>query len=381
MSARARILGVAAAAAAACLAVSGCGEKITIPKAEGLFSVTAYFDDGVFAGTVARDIAVANNILFVTHADSLTKRNHGFEVLEAATGLDAPTAVCADETDVMIFVWESGSSHLSAWSSRDLAPLGSVELPDVQSVTHLGAASAGLAAIAPGALTFVYLSDPDSSVVHRYAWYADGVAEPTGILCRSDGLSTRFVHEPAGLYADDEGMMFVCDADTMRNWVNRFDPSPDLNDVTADTLDVDPWRGIAILMGLATCNPPVEADYTLGDAPECGEDWTGGPSAAPGEFTAPTALTADGRGWFYVADRGNSRIQLLDADGIYQLEFGGPDRTPAPQGIVAIDQYVTGSGWHYGAFVFVVTGDAGGVRKFISYEHYQSINQEPPPPP
>ena len=42
---------------------------------------------------------------------------------------------------------------------------------------------------------------------------------------------------PAGLATDAEDSLLVCDADTNRNWVIRFDSTPDELDVTPDPDD------------------------------------------------------------------------------------------------------------------------------------------------
>jgi len=41
----------------------------------------------------------------------------------------------------------------------------------------------------------------------------------------------------------------------------------------------------------------------------------------PGEFNTPHSITADAKGNIYVADRGNRRIQVFDADGTFLREF------------------------------------------------------------
>jgi len=374
-------IGAVAAATWLLFLFAGCGEKIAIPVAEGLFSVSEYLDYGEYPDAGARQMAVANNVLYVIADDqSLTKRNLIYDELERLDGLDDPVAVCVDESDDMVFVWEAGASRLSAWSSRDFTPLGAVELPDVLSASQLGASATGVDEAAAGALTFVYVADPDSAVVHRFAWYDGGTVVPVGLLCRPDGMSTRFVHQPAGMFTDNASMMYVCETDPERNWVHRFDPTPDQTDTTPDPDDSDPWSGTAVLIDVATCVPAVEADFVLGDAPECGEnDWVGGPSDAEGAFDHPIAVSGDGQGWLYVADRDNHRIQIFNEIGGYELEFGNEDLSPGPVSLGVIDHLVNSTTTNYGAFVFVVSGETGAVYKFISYEHYLDVHSEPPP--
>jgi hypothetical protein len=116
----------AAAAAVLALAVfSGCGEKIAIPEAVGLFSVSEYRSYGDFTDAGARQLTVADNVLYVISDDqSLTKRNLLYDEIARLDGLDDPRAICVDQSQDMIFVWEAGASRLSAWSSRDFTALG-----------------------------------------------------------------------------------------------------------------------------------------------------------------------------------------------------------------------------------------------------------------
>jgi len=360
--------------------LSGCGEKIAIPVAEGLFSVTAYTEFDRFENTGTRQMTVANSALFVIDGDGmLSKRNHIFDILESRTGLADPTALGHDEAEDMIFVWEAGASRLSAWSSTDLEPLGYAELEDIGAVTHLAANTVGVAEFADGALTYVYLSDVENFVIHRIVWFEGGLAFPAGILCRDGGLSARSVHLPAGMATDAAGMMLVCDADTGRNWVNRFNPTPDVTDVTADPDDIDPRRGTAITFGAPTCEPPSVSDYTLGNAPGCTGTWEGGPSDEPAEFHSPVSIDVDGQGWIYVADRDNSRIQIFEGSGNFVLYFGDPEETPLPKNLVTIDQPGPGSDINYGAFVFFMDGLTGDVLKFISHDHFSHISTQPWP--
>jgi hypothetical protein len=373
-------LALAASAAAAAVLLSGCGEKIALPQAEGLFSVNAYYVDTQYDDPSARDLIVLNGVLFVVGDDgTLSKRTLDYELLEGVTGLEDPTALCGDDDSGLVFVWESGAGRLSAFAASDLEPAGVAVLAGVHSVSGMAASRTGSGEVAPLAHTFLYMADPDSGVVHRYAWYEGGVMVDMGILCRGGGLSARFANDPAGLLRDAEGMLLVCDADTLRNWVIRFDPTPDLTDVAANPDLVDPWRGLAILFSAATCVPPVEADYTIGDARECGENWTGGPSDAQGEFTRPRGLAADGLGRIFVADTGNDRLQLFTPQGEFELLFGDAEKTPAPVSLGVVDVRVNATTINYGAYIFTTSEQGDGVRKFISYDHYTSINQEPPP--
>jgi hypothetical protein len=370
----------AACVAAAAVLLVGCGEKIAVPVAEGLFSVNAYYEDAFYADPAVTGLVSFNGVLYMTDGDgNLTKRNLGYEQLEQVQGLEDPVALCPDDDLGLVFVWEQGAGRLSTFTASDLSPAGAALPAGVRSVSHVCASRTGLDLVAPNAHTFLYLADPDSGVVHRFAWYEGGALANMGILCRDGGLGVRFVKDPAGMLRDAEGMLLVCDADTTRNWVIRFDSSPDLTDVSPDPERVDPWRGLAVLFDVATCNPATEADYVIGDARECGEDWTGGPSDVLGEFNRPTALALDGLGRIFVADTGNDRIQIFTDRGEYELAVGDAEDSPAPAGLGVVDVRINAETVNYAAFIFVISEGGEGVRRFISYDHYIDTNQEPPP--
>jgi len=379
-SPRRRVAALAAAAVIAA-ALAGCGEKIAIPVPEGLFSVNAYYAIDQYDDPHARQLAVVNGLLYVVGDDgSLVKRSQKYDERERRDGLADPTALCADDDSDVIFVWEDGIGSLTVYDAGSLAPLHMIALPGVQSATHMTACRTGTETVDASAHTFVYLADPDSGVVHRYAYYDEsGTATPMGILCRDGGLSVRSVHVPAGLLRDGVGLMWVCDAEPERNWVIRFDPTPDLEDVSGSVGVQDPWRGLAHLIDAATCVPPTEADYVLGDARECEEtDWVGGPSDEPGAFHLPQGLASDGSGRIFVADHDNDRIQIFTPDGEVDLVFGGETLMPSPVNLGVADKSV-GNDTNFGAFVFVVSTTSGQVHKFVSHEEYTESNLGPPP--
>ncbi|PID78692.1 hypothetical protein CSB20_13945, partial [bacterium DOLZORAL124_64_63] len=203
-----------------------------------------------------------------------------------------------------------------------------------------------------------------------------------GILTRSGGASARFVHVPAGLANDREGHMVVSDADTLRNWVIRFDPTPDLSDVTPDPADVDPRRGLVTEFRQIVCDPLPTAAYVLGDAPECGEsDWQGGPSDALGEMHKPQGVAVDGSGRVFVADSMNNRIQVF-SEGLYDISFIiNSEAASVPGDMALVDKIISPSETYFAAYVFVVLPDENLVRKFMSYEEQLRINPDAPPPP
>ncbi|MBK9304335.1 MAG: hypothetical protein IPM94_10710 [bacterium] len=374
--------GGGAAAVLAALA-AGCGVKIAAPRAVGLFSTNAYTTDTLFVDPGARQLVAAIGRLFVVDAaGGLVKRTLDYEEFARVDGLADPVAVCTDEDARLVFVWEAGANRLSAFQTADLSPVGSATLTTVRRVTHLYACRTGLAELAPTAETFLYLADPDSGVVHRFAWYAGGDMAPMGILCRDEGLSTRAVHVPAGMLRDAAGMLLVCDADTARNWVTRFDPTPVLTDLAENPEGPHPWRGLAVIFAAEGCEPQPQSAYTLGDAQDCEDDtWVGGPSDAAGEFDTPTALASDGQGRIFVADTGNDRVQIFSDTGVYEMTFRDVSPTSDPVAIGVVDVRIAGGGVNYGAYVFTLSGADGKVRRFISYDHYMSLNDEPPPPP
>ena len=318
--------------------VGGCGEKITIPTPSGLFGVTTYYIDEYFPDEEPVQLLVAKGFLYVLSATgSLAKRDQEYGLDAQVEGLLGPVALCADDAEEIIFVWEADAHQVSAYDASELGYLGSWPLPDVQRAVAMTTSGAGIEAVG-GARTFLYLSDPDSSVVHRYVYDDFSGLSSYGILTRryktgglEEGEGLRFVHQPAGLARDHEDSLLVCEADTVRNWVIRFSPVPDYGDVTADPDDQDPWRGLAVRFGEPSCPQEVAGDFTLGKAEECEQEWIEGTSAEPGEFTTPRAVAIDGLGRIYVADAGNDRIQIFEPDGNYVKLFRSRCASSSPR--------------------------------------------------
>ncbi|MEZ4386443.1 MAG: hypothetical protein R3D98_02460 [Candidatus Krumholzibacteriia bacterium] len=381
MRTRRRLASLVAVGLLGWLVAAGCGEKITIPQAQGLYALATYLPAGTYPVDDLRDLEVAQGNVFVLTGTGLYKRNQVFAGLDSVQGFVDATALCVSAGDSLVFVWDQGTGQVSWYLTRDLSIPGggppSTELPAVRRCVRMATSPAGIAQV-PGALTYLYLSDPDSGVVHRYAYDPLAGLRARGILCRSDGEGTRFVKVPAGLARDVADSLLVCDRDSLRNWVIRFNSSPDLTDVAIS--GPDPLRGRAALFDQATCNPPAAADYVLGDAAACGQsDWVGGLSSANGEFALPADVAVDGSGRIYVADQGNNRVQIFTALGEYQVAYGDSSRTPWPSALAVSDEAfdVGPDGIDYGAFLWVI-GD-GAVRKFISGDHYDHINEQPPP--
>jgi len=363
--------------------IAGCGEKIAIPEATGLFSVTGYGLDGTYSDPDGpRQLTLAQGFLFVLTENSLTKRGQGYDPVPdvpVVAGLLDARAICVDERQQIVFVWEQGTQTVS-WYSTALEVQGFTDLPDVQSAVSMATCPAGIDQV-PGARTYLYIADPDSGVIHRYAFDEGAGLSPHGILARSDGDAVRFVHEPAGMIRDHEDSLLVCDADTSRNWVIRFMSEPDLADTTSGPDDPDPLRGYACLFDEATCVPPAATDYVLGNAAICNQtDWVGGTSSVEGEFNAPAAVAVDGLGRIFVTDRGNDRVQIFQADGTYELLFGSSQNMMGPTSLALLDVNRGGGVVHYAAFVYVVIPESSEVRRFISNEHYYAVNGQLPHP-
>ncbi len=375
---------LALAAALAAAALGGCGDKITIPRPTGLFSVTNYHADTLYTEQQPVQVAVINNNLFVLDGSGvLVKRGLRFTEIGRVPLSGQPTAFCPDERGQLVFVWQQASRTVGIFNSSNLDTVEiSSPLADVDTVAAVAACARGIESVA-GALTFLYLSDPHAGVIHRYAYTQGGGLLPYGLLARSDGEGARAVHVPAGMAVDRDGMLLVCDADPARNWVIRFDPTPSSGDVTPLWHGQQPQRGHAIVFADSTCSPAAPIDVTLGDAAACGQaDWVGGTSADPGEFNVPRGLAVDGSGQVFVADSGNNRIQLFNPDGSYVMLFGTDASTPGPVSLGSVD-WRTGAlagNINYGAYLFVLTPGTNQVRKFISDAQYTYINKHPPPP-
>jgi len=365
-------------------ALNGCGEKIMIPQPDGLFGIAVYREWARFQGTSPFvDLTVSQGRLFTLTADSLAKRNLGFSQSDSVGGLSGATALCVVEDSNLVFVWQDNLKQMNWYSGRNLVQRGSTVLAGVATATAIAANDAGIEQV-PGALTFLYLSDPVSGVVHRFAFDMFNGLTPHGILARSDGDAARFVHLPGGMATDIENRFLVCDADTLRNWVIRFDATPDTSDTAPVSGDPDPMRGVAVPFLESGCLVPPASDFVLGFAAQCGEvGWVGRPGHVDGEMYGPTHVAVDGKGRIFVVDTRNDRIEIFSRQGDFELQLGSLPETPGATAVGVYD-HRTGAGVdqvNYGAFVFVLIPGENQVRKFISSEHADYLNQELPPPP
>ncbi len=375
------------------LGLGGCGDKIAIPEPTTIWANLAYSVQDTFEVVGARQLLTSWSNLFVLTDTELSKRNLELEA-DASVALDAdPTAMCVDETGSLVFVWEQGTKTLSVFDSTELEPVGSANLVEVESVVAMATAPAGMDTTIVGGRTFLYLADEVSGLIHRYAvmgpsddsFFCSDCLLPWGILAWPTGEGARSIHEPAGMALDSEGRLLVCEQREDRNWVLRFDSTPD----ETDTTPIDPeaaepieaWAGTAVIFGQPTCAPePAQADYVLGNAAICNEDdWVGGPSDADGEFDHPAALAIDGSGKIFVADSGNSRVQIFDPDGTYRARFQIRGDNPLPISLGLVDDRQSGDLVHYAAYVFILTEGSDQVLKMISSEQYLAENGELPP--
>jgi hypothetical protein len=92
----------------------GCGEKISLPEAKGLFGVNDYLVDTVFVATDPVDVAVINNNVFILCGTGcLTKRDQQFGEIARVEGLSGPTVFCAGDASQVVFVWEQDIHQVS----------------------------------------------------------------------------------------------------------------------------------------------------------------------------------------------------------------------------------------------------------------------------
>ncbi len=294
-------------------ALAACGEKIAIPEAVGIPVVSDYVEQQSWSLTDPVDVIESNGRILVLEQGpgTLTKYSTSQKPLLVVDGLISPTAMFVDRPLRRIVVAEddgNGNVALSIFDLNDLNPLGRVDLA--------GRVSSATGVAANGELVFV--SDPDSGVVHRLRWTdaASGWLVDEGLVCTDQGSreSPQFIFEPAGLGLDDQGFLLICDADTTRNWVVRFDPVAPEGDSLATGRAVE-------FRSLACPTPPVQS-FVLGSAPGCGEVFEPGTSSGLGGLAAPLGLTLDSEGRIYVADSINGRVQRFETDGSFDLVLG-----------------------------------------------------------
>jgi len=298
------------------IGAGGCGEKMSLLEAEGIPTASLYLEKAAWSLTDPVDVLQAAGRIFIIEGTvgTVTKYTTQQEVQFEVTGLVNPTALGLEEVGRRILVADEGGSggpRILVYEQGDLSLVNSVDL------TGIALSVSGIAANSQ----FVYASDPDSGVVHRFAWNG-ATLEAQGFVCTDQGSieSPQTISKPAGLAFDTEGMLLICDTDTLRNWVVRFDPAAPVDDATG--------LGTAVVFQLASCpNQPVEA-FVLGRAPGCNEPFEPGPSSDPGGLYRPSGAAIDTDGRIYIADRNNSRAQRFTTDGVFDISFGDAGSDP-----------------------------------------------------
>ncbi len=264
------ILAPPAALLAVLVLTAGCGEKIAIPEPVGQWSLAPYSYFGqYFDPDGPIQLTQSSGTLFVVSPTTLTKRNQDYEVTARFDGLDGGAAVCVDPVSGFVFLWQQGPGRISWHRSDDLSAEGFTDVAGVGRVVAMEANPSGVE-LFPGAVTFLYLSDPETGLIHRYAFDPFTGLSPYGILARSDGDGTRFVHTPAGLATDYQDSLLVLRRGRSRCRC-RF-PAFGVADVGVGE-EPDPLRGQVALFDNPSCVPPPASDYVIGDAAGHGDDW------------------------------------------------------------------------------------------------------------
>ena len=356
------------------LSLSGCGEKIVVPEAEGIRTSSDYVE--ITPASLADELEGVSDVMNALDELFICERDRGRVVRitsdgrvntffgPPAEGLLEPVALAAAEEQRLIFVGEqnAGVPSIAILSFLDL----SLELRVDVSVDGVQSIS-GLAVVGQHLL----VSDPVGQRIHRYE-IAGGQSlgiTPMGEVATGDSgnkESPQSVFEPTGLAVDLDGRMLVCDADTTRNWVLRFDVAPPDGDPEG------PGRAVPFDQNVCADGNPSLDSFTLGIAPACGEQFfVGGPSTEAGGFHAPSGAAVDAEGRIYVADRMNGRVQRFSSDGVYEFLFGelpGTDRGLQEPTRVATwlgERVVSGTRISIaGARIFVVDAGTGSLRVF-----------------
>lgn len=369
--------------------LAGCGEKITLPEAEGIPVVSDYFD--ITPGTLADEFDWVVDVELFGGTFAVCDSGSGRVVLifddgqinrnrEPITGLVAPVALELEPLRSLLLVVQGstpGGYEVLGFDTRfELEyqePLGDQVL-SVSDVTSDG--------------EFLYVGDPVGRTVHRFAMAPSpgfGPLQRQGTMVAPDPeqfdvFSPQVVSRPGGLTVDASGLVVVCDADTTRNWVLRYDPLAPLGNPEAQGSSVifGPTRD-ELAAGPGAFPPSVRCGdvfsieaSTLGRAPSCDppDDFQLETSDEAGFFNGPSGIAIDGDGNLYVADRYNGRIQRFTADGVFESTFGpglgtGDRALQEPVRLAAWDGITntnTGRVFIPGAHVAVVDAANGRLR-------------------
>lgn len=360
------------AALLALLALAGCGDKILVPEAEGIPTSSDYVD--ITPARLAEDLQGVSDVLNALNELFVCERDRGRVVRitsdgkvntffgPPAEGMLQPVALAADPVRRLLFVGEEndGVPQVAILSFLDLSLEMRVDVSaEVQSVASLAVVG-----------DFLLLTDPVGQKLHRFTLAAGqdiGLTYSGTVSTGASGNkeSPQSVFDPRGLSVDLEGQLLVCDADTTRNWVLRFDPAP-------QSTPTGPGRAITFDAVICNDGNPSLDSFTLGIAPGCGDQFfEGGPSSAAGGFDRPSGAAVDTEGRIYVADRDNGRIQRFTVDGAYEFQFGqfpGTDRglrEPVRLATWLGERVVSGTRISIaGARIFVVDAATGSLRVF-----------------
>lgn len=136
------------------------------------------------------------------------------------------------------------------------------------------------------------------------------------------GSAPGQLHRPSSVAIDGGGNLLIADSGNHR--VQRFTPDGRLLQVIGNPAG-NPGGGSAGSPGKDAAGNP---GSNPGGNPGVGQAGNG-----PGEFTLPWGVAVDADDRIYVADWGNHRVQVLDADGNYLRQLPKPiDRAAAATG-------------------------------------------------
>lgn len=132
-------------------------------------------------------------------------------------------------------------------------------------------------------------------------------------------------NSPQDLALDSEGYVYV--ADPFNGFVVKFDSSGNYQNYWMPNGPISSSRyGLVVVgTGPSQCFYMVDAlrntffKYSSFSSSKLWE--VGGSGSGSGQFSSPQGLAMDGSGNFYVADQGNNRIQIFDANGVYQDQW------------------------------------------------------------